>query len=328
MITMLGGGIGASRLWTGLREAAVDRMPLTAVVNTADDVWLHGLRICPDVDTLLYGLSGVRDEDRGWGIAGDTFRCMAQLRRLGGDAWFSLGDIDLAVHLLRTGRLLEGATLTTVTRELAERLGVGVRVLPMTDDEVHTRVSTPSGPLHYQEYFVREECRPPVTAVEHVGLVSARPAPGVLEAISTADLVVLGPSNPVASISPILGLRGVREALHARTGPVVAVTPVISNIPITEDGEQRRAASRAALLAARGLAHRASAVAGLYRDVIDAFVLDVADGDQHGEVAALGLHVIIADTLIRDPERSVGLADRLLELISAPRRPLNPLAEG
>jgi LPPG:FO 2-phospho-L-lactate transferase len=254
----LGGGIGASRLWRAL-AAAVEPSRLTVVANTADDLWLHGLRICPDVDTTLYALSGRQDVERGWGVRGESFRCMEALRALGCDAWLHLGDLDLATHLLRTGMLRDGLGLAEVSRRLAAAMGVTVRVLPMSEGEVTTRIETADGRvLHYEEYLVRDQAKPPVRRVHYAGLARAEPAPGVLEALADAELIVLGPSNPMASVAPILGLRGVRAALQDAADHVVAVSPIVSRVPITDPGEQRRAASRAALLRAAAAAPSAA----------------------------------------------------------------------
>jgi LPPG:FO 2-phospho-L-lactate transferase len=314
---MLAGGIGASRLAVPL-AAALGPDRLTLVVNTADDVWLYGLRICPDLDTNLYALAGLRDADRGWGLEGDTFRAMEQLRRLGGDPWFALGDLDLAMHLRRTGRLRDGDTLSEVTAEVVAHLQLGVRLLPMTDAEVATVVETGDGPLGFQQWFVRRRAEDRVLAVSRRGIDAARPAPGVLDAVVDADLVVIGPSNPVASIEPILSLPGVREAIATR--PAVAVTPVVSGVPITDEGEARRARSRAALLAARGLEHRASAVASCYRDLVQAFVLDDHDAAEADAIEALGLTVVVTPTLVTDAAAGDRLARTVLSLRSGSTR--------
>ncbi|HEV8623473.1 MAG TPA: 2-phospho-L-lactate transferase [Acidimicrobiia bacterium] len=308
MIVGLGGGIGASRLWRAI-AGAVPAEDLTCVVNTAEDLWDHGLRVCPDLDTVLYALSGRQDVERGWGVAGESFRCMDQLRSLGEDIWFNLGDVDLATHLFRTGRLRMGTSLSAVTGELATALGVRARVMPMTDADVRTVVVTAAGErLPYQEFLVRRGARDAVASFRYEGIEGARPAPGVLEAIAEADLVVIGPSNPVASIGPILEVAGVREALVATRAPVVAVTPVVTGVPVTDPGEAGRARSRAALLRAIGREHRAASVAELYRAVADAFVVDEADADEVDPIAAMGLAVLVAPTLAADV-----LADRLLD---------------
>jgi LPPG:FO 2-phospho-L-lactate transferase len=298
-IVGLGGGIGASRLWRALAEQAGQQDDLTLVVNTADDLRLHGLRICPDIDTVLYALSGRQDTERGWGVKGESFRCMSALAGLGGDAWFSLGDLDLATHLYRTGLLGDGAGLAMVTAGLASALGVTARVLPMTEQDVTTVIETADGRLlHYQEYLVREEGKPEPVRVRFDGLDRAAPAPGVLAAIFSADLIVLGPSNPVASMEPILGLPGVTEALRERRDRVTAVSPIVSGVPITEEGERRRAASRAALLTAAGVPPTAAGVAGLYRDICSRFVYDVADQREAAVIAAEGVEPVPAGLLL------------------------------
>ncbi len=297
-IVGLGGGIGASRLWRRLVQAA-ETSRLTLVVNTADDLWIHGLRVCPDLDTTLYALAGLQDEARGWGRRDESFRCMAALRALGPDAWFQLGDTDLATHLLRTGLLRTGTGLAEITRRLAEAWSVTVRVLPMTEQEVTTQVETTSGrQLHYQEYLVRHRATPPVRRVWPEGLERAATTPGVMEAIADADVIVLGPSNPVASMLPILGLPGVRDVLRDARHRTVAVSPIVSGVPIHDDQERVRAASRAALLQATGVPVSASGVAGLYADLCARYVLDVSDDAEAPGVRNLGLEPVVVRTLL------------------------------
>ena len=295
MIVGLGGGVGASRLWRALLGAGAE---LTVVVNTADDLWVHGLRVCPDLDTTLYALSGRQDLERGWGVRGETWRAMDAVRNLGGNPWFNLGDLDLGTHLFRTGLLRDGVGLAEVTQRLASAMDVGTTVLPMTEDEVTSYVLTAAGELlHFQEFHVARRSRDEVRALTYRGIETAQPAPGVLAAILTADLVVIAPSNPLASVAPILGLPGVREALRATAAPVVAVTPIVSGVPITNPGEQHRADTRAGLLHSVGLSHTASSAASLLRDVADAFVLDRTDEIEAETIAGFGLEVLPADTL-------------------------------
>lgn len=325
MITMLGGGIGASR-FSRVLATVVPPAQLTCVVNTADDLWHYGLRVCPDLDTTLYAHSGRKDERRGWGLRDDTFRAMEQIRGLGETPWFSLGDLDMATHLLRTGWLREGLGLAAITSRLAAAMGVGVRVLPMTEDEVATEVLTAEGWLHYQQFIVRRDARPTVEAVRYAGSETARPAPGVLDAIHTADLVIIEPSNPCASVEPILALPGVRQALRTTAAPVLAVTPVVSGVPIDDPGEAKRARSRAALLAARGLPHRAAAVAELYRGLADLFVLDEADHDEAALIADLGMRVLLAPTLLHRAPDPAAIVARLLRECAYADRPFAQVA--
>lgn len=318
-VTLIGGGIGCSRLAVPLADALGPASPtagtLTLVVNTGDDLWRHGLRICPDLDTNLYALSGLQDRERGWGVAGDSFRTMGQLRLLGEDAWFNLGDLDLAAHLLRSAMLREGATLTEVTAHLVATLGIGVMLLPATDDEVSTRVRTPSGDWSFQEYFVRRRAEDRVVEVSYDGAEHARPAPGVIDALRSADLVVVGPSNPVASLGPVLAVPGIREALETRHSdgtPTVAVTPVVSGVPITAEGEERRARCRAAMMASMGLAHRATGVGEHLAGLAEVFVLDRADAGESNALAAMGYTVVEADTIVTDQTRGRSLARSVL----------------
>ena len=337
-IVGLGGGVGASRLWRALVER-VDPGALTLVVNTGDDLWIHGLRVCPDLDTTAYALSDRQDTERGWGLRGETFRAMEALRGLnrlapGHEPWFNLGDTDLATHLFRTGRLRDGRPLSRITPELAAALGVGPRLLPMTDDEVETHVLTVGGScacdsserktserdehacrwVHYQEFFVRRAAGEELRQVVYRGAEHARPAPGVLEALESADLVILGPSNPLASLGPILAVPGIRDALTWASGPVVAVTPVVSGVEIADAGEARRAASRAVLLRSAGLSHTASAAAGLLRELAGTFVLDRADAVEADGIEAMGMTVLLADTLVGRPGHARG-ADGVAELV-------------
>ena len=301
LITMLGGGIGCSRLAVPLAALS----DLTLVVNTADDLHRYGLRICPDIDTNLYALAGLRDRQRGWGVAGDTFRTMGRLRDLGHDPWFNLGDLDLATHIMRTELLAVGRTLTETTAALALSMGVSVRVLPMTDDEVGTVVTTADGQHPFQEWFVRMGAAGPVESIEYEGIEAASATPEVLAALSDADLVVIGPSSPVASIEPILALPGVRDRLAARRSTVVAVTPIVHATPIVDDGEAHRARSRYNLMRARGLAHRSTAVADLYADIAGIFVLDRADGAEASLIERNDQRVISADTIVASDGRTL-----------------------
>jgi len=310
-VVVLGGGIGASRLVTALARVTAPG-DLTCIVNTADDEWRYGLRICPDLDTNLYALAGLANRERGWGLEGDTFRAMERLCELGERPWFGLGDRDLATHLLRTEWLREGHSLSTVTAELVRRAGVRTRLLPMTDAEVETRVLGTAGERSFEEYLVRDAANGPITSIEYRGLEAAAPAPGVLDAIATADLVVLGPSNPIASLEPILEVAGVRAAVRESRARVVAVTSVVANVPIHDPGEELRARCRSALLATRSLPHTASAVAGLFTDLLDVFVLDDADADEADAITATGLELRLAPTIVA---LDAGAADRLARVV-------------
>src|SRR2546422_6808908 len=214
-VTALAGGTGAAKLLRGLASAR-PRHELTVIGNTGDDTEIWGLHVSPDLDTVMYALAGRLDAMRGWGVADDTFRCLEAMGDLGAETWFNLGDRDLATHLYRTRALGDGTPLSAVTAELCRRLGVAARILPMSDDPVRTRVRTPDGWLSFQEYFVREKAQVRVLDVEYAGAAASRPAPGVLEAIREADLVVVCPSNPVTSVGPVLAVPGMAQALADR----------------------------------------------------------------------------------------------------------------
>jgi LPPG:FO 2-phospho-L-lactate transferase len=307
MLVALAGGVGAARFLRGLLRVH-DPGGVVVVGNTGDDLRMHGLAVSPDLDSVAYTLAGLADEERGWGLAGETWNVREALVRLGEPGWFALGDRDIATHLLRTRLLAEGATLTEATAALCRRLGVPVRLLPMSDQPVQTRVEVdgPDGPedLGFQQWWVGRQARDPVRRVRFEGVERARPAPGVLEAIAAAGGIVLCPSNPVVSIAPILAVPGVRAAIQAAPCRVVAVTPIVGGAPV------RGMADR--LLPAWGVEVSARGVAGLYVGLADAFVLDAVDADQAGEVAALGLEPVVVPTLMRTVEDAAALAKAAL----------------
>jgi LPPG:FO 2-phospho-L-lactate transferase len=278
------------------------------VGNTGDDLRMHGLAVSPDLDSVAYTLAGLGDEDRGWGLAGETWNVREALVRLGEPGWFALGDRDVATHLLRTRLLAEGATLSQATAELCRRLGVPLRLLPMSDQRVETRVEVdgPAGPedLGFQEWWVGRQARDPVRRVRFEGAERARPAPGVLEAIGAASGIVLCPSNPVVSIAPILAVPGIRDAVLAARCRVVAVTPIVGGAPV------RGMADR--LLPAWDVEVSARGVAGLYAGLADAFVLDTVDAAQAGDVAGLGLEPVVVPTLMHTAEDAAALAKAAL----------------
>jgi LPPG:FO 2-phospho-L-lactate transferase len=312
-IVALAGGVGGSRFARGLRAAAPDA-DLTVIVNTGDDVTLHGLRISPDVDTVLYAFSGLVDEKRGWGPRGDTFQCMTALERLGGETWFRLGDVDLATHLRRTELLVAGWTPCQVTMELATRVGIfktneALRILPMTDAPVETWVQLADTRewVHFQEYFVHQRTDVSISGVEVRGIAQAEPAPGVLEAVKNADLVVFCPSNPFVSIGPILQVPGIREAMVAarRRGAAIAgVSPLIGGA--TVKGPAAR------MLVELGYAPTVAGVLAVYRGLLDVFLIDPVDAQYADEIVAQGARPLIADALMRGRRGEARLARALL----------------
>jgi len=307
MLVALAGGVGAARFLRGLLRVH-DPGGVVVVGNTGDDLRMHGLAVSPDLDSVAYTLAGLADEERGWGLAGETWNVREALVRLGEPGWFALGDRDIATHLLRTRLLAEGATLSEATAALCRRLGVPLRLLPMSDQPVQTRVEVdgPDGPedLGFQEWWVGRQARDPVRRVRFEGVERARPAPGVLEAIAAASGIVVCPSNPVVSIAPILAVPGVRDAIGAAPCRVVAVTPIVGGAPV------RGMADR--LLPAWGVEVSARGVAGLYAGLADAFVLDTVDAGQAGDVRGLGLEPVVVPTLMRTVEDAAALAKAAL----------------
>lgn len=308
MILVLSGGTGGSKMVDGLAQV-VGQPALTAIVNTGDDGDFFGLRVCPDLDICTYVLAGVVDA-RGWGYADDTFHCLEGLATYGLPAWFGLGDRDLATHLYRTVRMGQGAPLHVVTAELCARLGVEARVLPMCDEPVRTRITTPAGERTFQEYLVREGAREEITAIRMEGVDAARPVPGALEAVGDAERIVIAPSSPVVSIGTILAVPGIRNALRARRADTIAVSPIIGGRPV--EGPAHR------FLAGAGYPEcSATQMACIYADVAGTFVLDARDAAEVDAIAALGVRPVLADALMPDRAARARLAGACLDALAA-----------
>jgi len=306
LITALAGGTGAAKLLRGLARI-IDPRDLTVIVNTGDDAEIWGLHVSPDLDTVCYTLGGVIDERKGWGLGGETFNALDQIARFGEPVWFNLGDRDLATHLHRTRRLREGLTLTEVTASISAALGVTARVLPMSDQPVRTRILGPDGWLAFQEYFVREKAQVAVRAVDYAGAPSARPAPGVAEAIATADAVLVCPSNPITSIGPILAVPGLVEALHATSATVTGVSPIVGGDAVS--GPAGR------LMASAGLPVSPSGVARAYAGWLDVLILDEHDRARAPEIERIGIRAIAAPTIMASGEAEVALARHVLDAL-------------
>jgi LPPG:FO 2-phospho-L-lactate transferase len=303
-VVVFTGGTGGTKLVQGLQRIVAPE-ELIVVVNTGDDIEWWGLHVSPDIDSVLYGLSGVLSSDRGWGVQDDSIRCLERMKQLGEPAWFSLGDLDLATHLVRTSLLRDGLTLTEATAELARRMGIGVRVLPMSDDLVSTMLETSKGRLNFQEYFVRERHSVEVSRVEFVCAEQSRPASGLLEAIASAGVVLFAPSNPVTSIGPILAVPGVRQALRSTEAPVVAVSPIIGDAAVSGPA--------AALMRMQGWPSTIAGVAKAYEDFLDVLVVDGTDAQAADTLSSETLRVICTNTLMRTLEDKVHLARVVLD---------------
>jgi LPPG:FO 2-phospho-L-lactate transferase len=304
-VVVLAGGLGGSRLARALAET-IDPGELTIVGNVGDDVEILGLHVSPDLDTILYALTGRLDESRGWGRASETWNAFEAVAELGGESWFRLGDLDLGVHLVRTEALRRGEPLSAVTARIARAFGLEPTLLPATDERLRTWLATPAGELPFQEWFVARGHRDEVDGVRFEGAEAARPAPGVLEALETADLVAIAPSNPFVSIGPILAVAGIRDALERRAVAAVAVSPLIR-------GEAVRGPA-ARMLARMAGGTSPAHVAGRYEGLIDALVIDEADVD-----AKAGVRTIVTRTLMDDAEGRRRVAEAVLESAAALR---------
>jgi LPPG:FO 2-phospho-L-lactate transferase len=306
-VAVLCGGVGGARFLRGLVET-IDPAAVTALVNVGDDLELLGLSISPDLDTVLYGLAGLSDEERGWGRAGETWNALDTVEALRGDSWFRLGDRDLGLHIVRTAQLRAGEPLSAVTGRLAAAFGVETAILPATDEPLRTWLDTPNGSFAFQEWFVARAHRDPVDRVRFEGAGAARPAPGVLESLHSADLILFAPSNPFVSIGPILAVERIRSALERRRVPCVAVSPLIGGRPVKGPADSMFERLQGGTTAAH--------VAQCYPGLIDALVFDVDDADDVEAVSGLGVRPIVVPTLMRDDAARRRLAEAALDAVA------------
>jgi len=303
MITVLAGGVGAARFLQGL--LAVHRpSDITIISNVGDDAEFFGLHVSPDIDIVLYHLAGLADEERGFGLRGDSFHVLDALKRFGYDTWFRLGDRDLATCITRSDLLSRGRTLSEATDEIARALGVPARVIPVTDDPLRTKVRTDEGVLDFQEFFVKRGARDPAREIVFDGADSAQPAPGILQAIREAQTVLLTPSNPLVSIGPILAVPGVREALRETSARIAAVSPIVGGRALKGPADR--------MLRDQGLDSSAVSIARLYQDFLDVLVIDNVDAALRPQIEALGLDVVVTDTIMASMEKKAALARAVL----------------
>jgi LPPG:FO 2-phospho-L-lactate transferase len=305
MIVALAGGVGAAKFLRGLVEV----MPpeeLTIISNTGDDIALFGLHISPDIDIVVYTLSGLVDEERGWGVQGDTFTSLAMLRRYGEATWFNLGDRDLATHIFRTQRLRAGYSLTEVTLAQCQALGLKVRILPMCDQPVPSLVRTPAGLFHFQEYLVQRGGQEEVREIIYQDIAHAQPASAVLEAIAHAGAILVCPSNPIISIGPILAVPGIRQAIEASAAPVVAVSPIIQGATLKGPADK--------MLRGLGLEVSAYGVAQYYDNLLSALVIDTLDAELEPRLTRRGMRVEVTNTIMRTLADKQALARSMLTL--------------
>ncbi len=301
----LAGGVGGAKLARGIAKL-LPPSKLLIIGNTGDDLELHGLHISPDLDILTYTLAGIVDEVKGWGIAEDTFHCLQTLKKLGAETWFKLGDRDLATHIQRTSILQSGLTLSQATDELCRKLNVKHRIIPMSDDPVRTKIVSGTRTLDFQEYFVKNKTRDKVTDVIYAGAEKAEPAPDIVEAIRTAEQIVLCPSNPILSIGPILAIKPIRKELAQTKAPVIGVSPLVAGKTLRGPADKIM----------RSLGHRASAlgVAELYKDFLSHFIIDEADKKEKLQIEKLGIKATATNTIMKNVADSVRLAKTMLNV--------------
>jgi len=304
-ITCFAGGVGAARFLDGLsRVYPPDR--ITVIVNTGDDLEYLGAYISPDIDIVTYTLAGIVDEEKGWGIKGDTYRCMEQLERYSAETWFRVGDRDFATHLLRTAFLQQGFNLSEVTEKIRSALGVKVRILPMSNDRVATKIKTSAGLLEFQEYFVKRKFSDKVEDVTYEGANHAVPPDAVLSSLKTSEAIILCPSNPILSIGPILAIPGIREALGRARGKIVGISPIVGGKALKGPLDR--------IMADLGLEVSPYSVAKLYQGVLDGFVIDEADKHLGPRIERLGMKVVATRTVMNEPEVKTRLAEETVKL--------------
>jgi LPPG:FO 2-phospho-L-lactate transferase len=305
-VVALAGGVGAARFLDGLARVLPPER-LFIIGNTGDDAEIHSLYISPDLDTVTYTLAGLAKPQHGWGIRGDSFRCLEALGRLGAETWFQLGDRDLATHLYRTQRLRQGATLTQVTCEIMKALRVRATLVPMSDDPVRTRVCTSKGEIEFQTYFVKRRARDRVTGLRFEGADGAAPAAGILDAIANAEAIIVCPSNPFISIGPVLAIPGIRDALRARRAATAAISPIVGGRAIKGPA--------AAMMKSMKVRPAAVEVARLYSDLVGTFVLDEVDHREAAAVKALGMRAVVTNTIMSDRRARKALAAAVVRVL-------------
>src|SRR2546427_13240015 len=304
MIVVLAGGVGAARFLQGLVQV-VPQERLTVIVNTGDDRDFYGLHVSPDLDIVMYTLSGIVDEAHGWGIRNDSYNTMQQLTSYGNEDWFLLGDRDLATHIHRTNLLRQGKPLSEITEELRKQFGLTLRIFPMSDQEVTTHIQTPVGLLHFEEYMVKRKCADAVLDVVYVGASESRPAPGAVDVIKDAEAILIAPSNPIVSIGSILAIPGIHDALHEASGMIVAVSPIIGGAPIKGPADK--------LMSGLGMEVSAVGVARCYRDFLDVMIIDQQDAQLVSEIEDLGIPTVTTNTIMHNSEAKAALAREVLE---------------
>jgi LPPG:FO 2-phospho-L-lactate transferase len=302
LITILAGGTGSVKLVRGLAALTKD---MVVISNVGDNIWLHGLYICPDIDTIVYGLAGLLDEKRGWGVKDDSFECLAQLEELGAQTWFSLGDKDLATHLARTAMMNKGKSLSKVTEWMRRRYAISARIIPATDNEVATKIITDKGKMHLQEFWVKYKGNPAVTGVQYDGAKSAKANRKAIEAIRKSDVVIVAPANPVSSIGPIVALTELRKELAKNRDKVVAVSPLIGGAALSGPAVK--------YMKSLGLASSPAGVAEYYKDFVGSFVIAASDHGLASKIQSLGMKVYETNITMKNRQDEIRLGQYLMD---------------
>jgi LPPG:FO 2-phospho-L-lactate transferase len=304
LITVLAGGTGSVKLVRGLAKSVKD---LTAISNVGDNIWVYGLYVCPDIDTIIYGLGGILDERRGWGINGDSFECLRQMKKLGAPTWFGVGDRDIATHLLRTNMIKSGKSLSEVTSWMVNRYSIAARVIPATDSEVATRFMTSRGEMHLQEFWIKHKAKPKLTGVRYDGAGEASAHHDAIDAIRRADAVIVAPANPVSSIGPIVALADLRKELEQSREKVIAVSPLI--------GEKAVSGPAVKYMKALGIKNSPVGIARYYRDFVGTFVIANSDHSLTPTIEALNMRVCQTNIMMKSRRDEIRLGRHILSMI-------------
>ncbi|MGE5821491.1 MAG: 2-phospho-L-lactate transferase [Nitrososphaerota archaeon] len=305
MITLLAGGTGSVKLARGLSKTTNE---LTVVSNIADNIWIHGLYICPDIDTIMYGLAGLLDKSRGWGVADDSFVFMEQMKRLEQDYWFKIGDKDLALHIVRTNFLKEGKSLSWITEWIRKKLSVSPLIIPASDDHFETRIETPIGDMHIQEYWVKHRAELGISNIRYKGIEQAIPSGKALEAIRNSDIIVIAPGNPISSIGPITSIRAIRKELSLRKEKVVAVSPLIGNAALSGPASK--------YMHAMGIESSPIGIASHYADVVSTLVISESDKEYEDQIRNIGVNVYKTNIIMDNEQDEIILSNYILNLFN------------
>ena len=305
MITLLAGGTGSVKLARGLSKTTNE---LTVVSNIADNIWIHGLYICPDIDTIMYGLAGLLDKSRGWGVADDSFVFMEQMKRLEQDYWFKIGDKDLALHIVRTNFLKEGKSLSWITEWIRKKLSVSPVIIPASDDHFETRIETPIGDMHIQEYWVKHRAELDISNIRYKGIEQAIPSGKALEAIRNSNIIVIAPGNPISSIGPITSIRAIRKELSLKKEKVVAVSPLIGNAALSGPASK--------YMHAMGIESSPIGIASHYADVVSTLVISESDKEYENQIRNIGVNVYKTNIIMDNEQDEINLSNYILNLFN------------